>query len=333
MPEQKHFPKKTKWSGERYLSRIGLMPLTSMKKVPRRTGLPRHFFETIERGNPLHLKTRLALIERFERGPETKSLLMHPKLWTLARIRELAPLYTIPEIRQMLLEERARLKPRMGEKWNPIIPNHKKISLAVRNVGLRTASEKRTILERIGSQKRTRKQNQLSKKQRELLLEKAVEWISKIHLYSAGYLSADEILSGLLERFQYEVERFPIVDPSLSDKELTEQWIGWISRGLKNYVRDILRKRGIRTPLGNLQREIPVEDPDLVSSLQKRNTVTKPILSPNITFHTPLTSKQREIVEMAMSGLTQKQIAARLHITISAVGQHLSNIRKKARKV
>lgn len=332
MPEQKHFPKKTKWSGERYRERMDLMPLIPVSEISRRTGITKHFLGVIERPVPLSDKTKLELIERFERDPKTEPLLMHPKLWALARIRKLAPTDSGSEIREVLLEEMAKLRSVMGNHWNPTVPSAKAIVDIIRETGLKTAEEKRTTIKRISQKRRTRKPNQLSERQKVLLIEKAANWLSDVRLRNSAQISSDELFSGLLERFQYESERVPL-DPLLSDNKLTEQWIRWIERGFRNYKRDVLRKSGIKTRSGNLRRAVPVKDVDLAFTLQERNRPVQPVTTPSVSFNEPLTPAQKKIMEMAMAGMNKKQIANRMNVTTSAVWFHLNNIRKKARKV
>jgi DNA-binding NarL/FixJ family response regulator len=218
-------------------------------------------------------------------------------------------------------------------KWDPEIPSEGLISRIIRRGHLRTGSELRELRKRtIQRTRTTRPLNRLTKRQRNLLLRIAEGWMEKnVSLDGRGFVSADDIRSGLLARFQYESERVPF-DKGLSDEELTRQWTMWIKGGIRWYLGGIWREKSPRTIGGNFRRAVPVEDPDIVSSLQKRNRLSAPLIPLNISFHTRLTPTEEEVLGLVRKGKSVKRIASSRGVSVSAVRQAITGIRRKANR-
>jgi hypothetical protein len=302
---------------KRILEKIGLMPLTSMREINRRTGIPMTRLELIMRPNPWQKSTKLDLIKRFKKKPKTRYLLSHPKLWQIATIMDLAKSHSTPEIRQILLQKAVELntkRPILG-----IIT----IQRIIKNLNLRSADDFALMRRRTHSAQRPI--NSLSEETRKALLIAAQEILRRLRFRSTLSFTADELRDKLMERLEREVRLF---DPrGIKEFErLKNKWEIFINKGLRFFIIDALRESGPLTRTRKQRR--PYARSDILENVAKPSAMpVQPGIK--ISFKKPLTPREQEAWKLLKRGKTNKQTAIALGITATAVIYLKKGIRGK----
>jgi transcriptional regulator with XRE-family HTH domain len=322
------------------LEKIGLMPLTGIPEIATRTGISHSLLETIPRSNTQHNATKLALIERFEKDPAKRHLLSHPKLWALARIRELAPSHNSHEIKKILETEANELNAKYpsGKKKAPArwqVSSQTNIARIIQEECLRNPEDLSKILSRAHTR---RTENQLTQRERDHLLTVAYQRLQNMSFMKSMPVSAEEMRDLLFDRLQKEVKLFNPGNHSML-KELEHNWMAFLfSRGpgprkkaaasrMDFFIIDILRQKGPfrrdRTPR-KLERRPR-------KKLGKKQGFPRPVSLPS-GIANRLTAGEKQVLQLSVSGSTPKQIAYSRGTSIRAVLNAFSSIRRKVRE-
>ncbi|MDD5148844.1 MAG: hypothetical protein PHH08_05265 [Candidatus ainarchaeum sp.] len=307
----------------RIIAKIGLLPLTSVRKISKRTGISENALMLVDRSRPNGLATKLALIEKFEKNPKTAFLLEHPKLWPVARIRELANQHPVVQIHKILVEEAAKKNSVLGRRAYTV-PSGNMLWEIIRVLGLRSVS--RSDLAIKSGIRRRRKPNALSPEKRQELLTNAWIFLPKIRISPRGNFSSEELHSAVMERLAIEVKFFEPKGKNF--REISTNWEKFVNSRLNWFVVDALRRQGPFTRLGNQRRPASVADEKFEPA--QRRPVQKSLSGLGDSVVLNLTPQEKEFLDLARRGLGKKEIAEHLGVGMSRLSQILTSVRGKA---
>jgi len=326
---------------QRYLSKIGLMPLTGMTKIAKRTRISKILLEGIERPSTAKLETKLALINKLKKNPETRALAYSPKLWIITRLTELAKKHNVPEIHKILTREAKQKNAELAKKYPSKYPKrtrrvykvNKKYGLLgiIQKLNLRTREDILKTQQKAREKRRKRKKNKLSKNEKTLLLGKAQKYLNKILVENRNEVSANDLNSEIIERLMDEVNYFK-PKPYKTKQQLARHWMDYIfARTFGRYrffLVDALRKIGPLTRGGN-PRRLPQEKEKQVNKAQIAKTH---LAFETLKFRVPLTKTERKVLNLLSEDLSRKQIAKILNVNPNSLSHHIKNIRQKVVK-
>ncbi|MDO8625245.1 MAG: hypothetical protein Q7R47_04115 [Candidatus Diapherotrites archaeon] len=304
---------------QRALSKIGLMPFTSIDAISRRFEIPKGQIETIDRENPQRNHTKLRVIERFKKDPRTAEWLNHPKLWAVARIQALAPTHSVPEIQAQLKQEAVQQNERRSRYK---VPSQNTIEDVIRTRGLRSPDDLTHIRQKSHQKKRP---NTLADAQRNRLRVIAYEVLQNTRFRETTSVPAQAIRDTIYDFLHREAEFF---EPrGASGEKLGQNWTKFIQGRMKFFVVDALRKIGPHNKYGTLRSTIQTNmNPEEPTQRKNRMGFT------GLRFHTKLAPVEKEVLALLQAGKTEKEIARLRGKYISAISRTIRRIREKAIK-
>ncbi len=306
---------------EHALSKMGLMPLSNMRKINQRFGIPMSILESLNRENGNNQFTRLAMVERFEKNPANHHLLEHPKLWALARIKRLAPMYTNNEIYQILKAEAEEKN--HGTKAVYRAPTEETVMRTIKRLSLRSEDEKIEIAKRIRAIKKPSNNFPLHVKKR--MIEIAQEIISDKRAYQREHIRMpdEDTRQDVLILFSREANNFQFAGNDWNKLEVL--WAHYVYNRIKLRTIDALRRTGPYQRNGQPRKQRLA----LSETLEKNGATTSfelPLELPKPKV--PLTARERQVFEMHNKGMRRKQIASELGITVGGVAFVLRKLKQ-----
>ncbi len=312
----------------RLLDKAGLMPLTSveaMRSRPKKFGspIPTGQLGLIARPHPQSLETRFALVQKF-RTPEKEGWLLHPKLWAFNRIQELAPQYPATEIQKILKREAETLNaqhPKQSKEKKYAVPAYDTIAKYISKFNLRSKEQYFHIMSGIF---RRRKPNALTEPTRQWLFDIGMGLFQVDIARLESPVDPAEFQTKLENRLRGEA-RFFQASPGLPLDELERRWTSFIRNRRTDFSVDIFRQIGPFSRSG--KERLPLATSDVIESRSAPSQSPRPMELPKIPG---LTRQQEKVYSLLRQGLSQKEIARALGITISTVSSHIKQIRKRA---
>lgn len=311
MPKKKGLTEHQK----RAMGKLGLMPFTNEQEIIARFGTPHSFLRDIQRTRSNSLTERLKRIERFTNDPATAKLVMHPKLWMVYRMRELAPTHTVTEIRDILLREREN-NPHLSRVE---IPASGGLSAAIQKLNFRTPEQ--------GVALRTRKRralNELTPEQRAELVQVAEPFIANICKWARDTYG-DELATIIRDYISDDVA-YAQLDPSWPTEKRRKKWLAYLREGRRYFFLASLTRYKRRTK-GKKLLSLRPDDTEAMQPTKEENPFLK-----EISFTTKLSKREREVLQLLKEGKNLKEVAKALQTGYSNVNAIRQSIRRKIKK-
>ncbi len=307
------------WENRILHGRAGMLRFTPRRTVAKTFGISYGKVEVYHPSSRFPLKRIFDFIEKVEHDPERKWLLTHPKIWTYARIRELAPTHNATVIREIILKERNAFR----DANRRLVPSSQAINLIIRKNDLRPSGSPPIRVRKPVFRKNMRPLNNLSEVERNHLVESGLSVIFGKKNSRAFF--DPELDDFFREKVANEARRFSF-PKDLSEENRLRYFRGVVFNKMSNWLKDGLRVVGPYTRRGKQRR--PVAGSPVLEQKSPAAPVAQPEEIP-LDVLEKLSPREVKVVEMLLQGAKRTEIARELHLTGARVSQLVKKIREK----